>query len=36
MTAGLYKSKKPINITGIDKFFLKCDCMQDSIVNGIR
>ena len=36
MIAGLYKSDKPINITGIDKNHLKCDCIQGSIVNGIR
>ena len=34
--AGSYKSDKPINITGIDKIHLKCDCTQGSIVNGIR
>ena len=34
--AGSYKSNKPINITGIDKIRLKCDCIQVSIVNGIR
>ena len=33
---GLYKSDKPINITGIDKIHLKTDCIQGSIVNGIR
>ena len=33
---GSYKSDKPINITGIDKTHLKCDCIQGSIVNGIR
>ena len=33
---GSYKSDKPINITGIDKVHLKCDCIQGSIVNGIR
>ena len=33
---GSYKSDKPINITGIDKIYLKCDCIQGSIVNGIR
>ena len=33
---GLYKSDKPINITGIDKNHLKTDCIQGSIVNGIR
>ena len=34
--AGSYKSDKPINITGVDKIHLKCDCIQGSIVNGIR
>ena len=34
--AGSYKSDKPINITGIDKIHRKCDCIQGSIVNGIR
>ena len=34
--AGSYKSDKPINITAIDKMHLKCDCIQGSIVNGIR
>ena len=33
---GSYKSDKPINISGIDKIHLKCDCIQGSIVNGIR
>ena len=33
---GFYKSDKPINITGIDKIHLKADCIQGSIVNGIR
>ena len=36
MIPGLYKSDKPINITGIDKIRLKCDCIQGSIVNGKR
>ena len=36
LIAGSYKSDKPINITGIDKIHLKCDCTQGSIVNGIR
>ena len=36
LVAGSYKSDKPINITGIDKIHLKCDCIQGSIVNGIR
>ena len=36
MIAGSYKSDKPINITGIDKIHLKCDCIQGSIINGIR
>ena len=34
--AGSYKSDKAINITGIDKIHLKCDCIQGSIVNAIR
>ena len=33
---GSYKSNRPINITGIDKIHLKCDCIQGSFVNGIR
>ena len=33
---GLYKSDKPIHITGIDKVHLNCDCFTGSIVNGIR
>ena len=36
MIAGSYKSDRPINITGIDKVHLKCECIQGSIVNGIR
>ena len=35
LISGSYKSDKPINITGIDKIHLKCDCIQRSIVNGI-
>ena len=34
--AGSYKSDKPINIIGIDKINLNCECIQGSIVNGIR
>ena len=33
---GSYKSDRPINITGIDKIHLKCDCIQGSILNGVR
>ena len=36
MIAGSYKSDKPINITGINKIHLKCDCIESSIVNGVR
>ena len=36
MIAGSYKSDRPINITGIDKNHLKSDCIQGSIVNGVR
>ena len=31
-----YQSNKPINITGVDKIHLKCDCIQGSILNCIR
>ena len=34
MIPGSYKSDKAINITGIGKIHLKCDCIQGSIVNG--
>ena len=33
---GSYQSNKPISITGTDKVYLKCDCIQGSIVNGVR
>ena len=36
LIAGSYKRDRPINITGIDKIHLKCDCKQGSIVNGVR
>ena len=36
MVSGLYKSDKPINITRIDKIHPKCDCIQGSLVNGVR
>ena len=36
MIAGWYKGEKPINITGIDKVHIKCDCVQSSIVKYIR
>ena len=36
MIAGSNKSNKPINIIGVDKIHLKCDCIQGSIVNGSR
>ena len=32
---GSHKSDRPIDITGIDKIHLKCDCIQGSIVNGV-
>ena len=31
-----YSSNKPINISGIDKNHLKCDCINGIIVDGIR
>ena len=33
---GSYKSDKFNNTTGSDKIYLKCDCIQGSIVNGSR
>ena len=36
LIAGLYKSERPINITGIDKVHLKSYCVDGSIVNGTR
>ena len=36
LIAGSYKGDRPINITGIDKIHLKCDCINGSIVNGVR
>ena len=36
LIAGSYKGDKPINITGIDKVHFKADCIQVSIVNGVR
>ena len=36
LIAGSYKRDKPIIITGIDKVHLKCDCIQGSIINGVR
>ena len=34
--SGLYKSDKPVNITGIDKVHLKCNVVDGSIMNGTR
>ena len=34
LNQGTYRSNKPINITGIDKTHLKCDCIQGCIVDG--
>ena len=33
---GSFKSDKPINISVIDKVHLNCDCINGSIVNGVR
>ena len=33
---GTYKSDKHVNNTEIDKLHLKCNCINGSIVNGIR
>ena len=34
--AGTHISEKPVMITTTDKVLLKCDCVDGSIVNGIR
>ena len=31
-----YRRDRPINITGIEKIHLNCDCINGSIVNGCR
>ena len=36
LIAGSYKSGKPFNVTGIDKVHLKFDCVDGSIINGVR
>ena len=36
LTAGPYRSKKPVNIAGIDKMHLQRDCVLGCIVNGVR
>ena len=36
LIAGSFKSDRPINISGINENHLKCDCIQSSIVNGVR
>ena len=36
LIAGSYKSDKPINFNGIDKIPLKHDCIQGSVVKGVR
>ena len=36
LTHGTYKSDKPIKFTSIDKTHLNADCIEGSIVNGIR
>ena len=35
LIAGSCKGDRTINITGIDKVHLKCDCINGSIANGI-
>ena len=35
-SAGTQRSEKPVMITTTDKVHLKCDCVDGSIVNGIR
>ena len=36
MIPGKYRRNKCFNFTAIDKVHLKCDCVNGSIVNGIR
>ena len=36
LTAGSYKSDKPVNITGHDEIHLKCDFINGSLVKGTR
>ena len=36
LIAGSFKSDRPNNFTGVDKFHLKCDCINGSIVHGVR
>ena len=36
LISGSYKSDRPINITGNDEVHLKCDCLNGSIVSGIK
>ena len=31
-----YKSEKPVNITGVDKNHLNCDCIKRSIVDSLQ
>ena len=33
---GTFKGDKSINITGIDKIHLKCECIHGSVVNAVR
>ena len=35
LTAGSYKSGRPINLMGIDKIHLKSDFINGSVVNGV-
>ena len=36
MIPGSYKSDKPINTPGIDNIHIKCDCVDESILDGLR
>ena len=33
---GSFQSDKLVNVTGIDEYHLKCDCINRSFVNGVR
>ena len=33
---GTHRSEKPVMISSVDKVHLRCDCVDGSIVNGVR
>ena len=36
LLSGRYKSDKPVNIAGLNKVHLKCECLNGSIVIGVQ